>query len=444
MQGMDFAKYEDFLNKLKVGISIFDDNGTFLYVSNEILRTSGRSRADYIGKHIHEFIEKGIYEKSIVDIVYQTKMPEARLQTTVSANGDKRTYYVKVSPIFDGQGNIVYALSERYDLEELNQEYQLAEQIEGAYIVATPSEHSEIIAESEEMKNLLYAAELVAKTDATVLISGESGTGKEVFAHYIHENSVRGNHDLVIVNCASLPETLLEAELFGYEKGAFTGALRGGKPGLIEVANGGTLFLDEINSIPLSVQAKLLRTLETKTFISVGSVKVKQTDFRLIAATNADLEDEVKKGAFRADLYYRLNVIPLELPPLREHKADIIPLIDNYLSFFCKKYSVQKELSREVYNSFLQYDWPGNIRELRNMVERMVVMSTSTTIKIEQIPKAVFPCQPEAEKNCGGDTELAMIKKAWKVNHGIREKMANYLGISRRTLQYKLKKYNLI
>ena len=443
MQETEFIKYVDVLNTLKVGVSIFDDKGTFLFVSNEILRTSGRSRADYIGKTVRQFVEKGIFDKSIVDIVYQTKAPETRLQTTISNSGARRTYCVKVSPIFDGQGNIVYAISERYDVKALNENYKDAEQTGGTYVMTTSAEKSNIIAESEEMKNLLNAAELVAKTDATVLISGESGTGKEVFAHYIHEHSLRKDHELVIVNCASLPENLLEAELFGYEKGAFTGALKSGKMGLIETADQGTLFLDEINSIPLSIQAKLLRTLETKTITRVGSVKTKKVDFRLLAATNADVEEAVRRGEFRADLYYRLNVIPLLLPPLRSHKGDIVPLIDSYLSFFCNKYGVQKELSRDVYSAFLDYSWPGNIRELRNIVERMVVMSTSATIRIEQIPQAIFPHQPENWKKNDEGTERAMIEKALEINQGHRERTAEYLGISRRTLQYKLKKYNL-
>ncbi len=234
------------------------------------------------------------------------------------------------------------------------------------------------------MQAILQTAAQVAQTDSTVLISGETGTGKEVLAKYIHRNSSRADAPIIEINCAALPENLLEAELFGYTKGAFTGALNTGKPGLIEAAHGGTLFLDEINSLPLALQGKFLRVLESHKSKRLGAVEEQEIDFRLLAATNQNLKEGVLAGTFRAALYYRLNVIPLELPPLRERREDIAPLATFFLDYYCKRYSRTKVLSRRVIEQLKAYDWPGNIRELKNVVERLLVTSAAGTLEIYQ------------------------------------------------------------
>ena len=444
----DLLSLEDVLDTLKVGISILDDKGTFLFVSREILRTSGRTRADYIGKTVYQFVEKGIFDKAIVDTVYKTKAPITHIQTTIATNGAKRRYCVTVTPVFDGAGNIEYAISERYDIQALNQDYSranhLAERLKtNVTMDGLAVEDADIIAESTEMQGLLNAAKQVAQTDATVLLSGESGTGKEVFAHYIHKNSPRNQRDLVVVNCAALPETLLEAELFGYEKGAFTGALNTGKTGLIEAAHGSTLFLDEINSVSMSVQAKLLRTLETKTVTRIGSVVPKPVDFRLVAATNADLEAAVRNGHFRADLFFRLNVVPLTVLPLREHKNDIVPLAENFLAFFCRKYGVMKVLSRNIYAAFQQYSWPGNVRELRNVLEFSAYLSPSGLLTPEFFPADLVrreeDCLPLAQRVRA--FEKREIRKLLEKNGQSLEgkkKTAKELGISLASLYNKL------
>ena len=240
------------------------------------------------------------------------------------------------------------------------------------------------------MKHLLEVASQVAATDSTVLILGETGSGKEMLVNYIHRASARASRPLVEINCAALPENLLEAELFGYEKGAFTGALSTGKKGLVEAAHQGTLFLDEINSMPLSVQGKLLRVLESRRSKRLGAVKEREIDFRLLAATNQDLKACVEKGTFRADLYYRLNVIPLEVPPLRSRRDDIVPLTLYFLELYCKKYDRMKVLGRRALEQLQRYDWPGNVRELRNVVERLVVTSASGVVEISQVPESLL------------------------------------------------------
>ncbi len=229
-----------------------------------------------------------------------------------------------------------------------------------------------IIAESKAMQKVLHLAYKVAQVDSTVLLTGESGTGKEVIADYIHRHSRRAQGAFIAVNCASLPEHLIEAELFGYKRGAFTGANMD-RVGLFEAAGGGTLFLDEIGELPYALQAKLLRVLETGTVRRVGSVTNVKVDFRLIVATHRNLKEMVKAGKFREDLYYRLNVVPVQLPPLKARPEDIILLARKFHNDFCRKYDVNFELDIQTINSFLQYDWPGNVRELRNEVERQVI-----------------------------------------------------------------------
>lgn len=234
---------------------------------------------------------------------------------------------------------------------------------------------------------MLSLVDSIAPLDSNVLLYGESGSGKEVIAHYIHEHSKRKDQPLIAVNCASIPESLFEAELFGYEKGSFTGASKEGKVGLVEAANGGTLFLDEVNSLLLSVQGKVLRTIEEKSIQRVGSSQIKKVNFRLIAATNRDLEAMVRSGAFREDLYYRLYVIPIIIPPVRNRKEDIIPLCLYFLHEICQKYNIKKSFSDEVLEEVYNYPWPGNVREVRNFVERMVAMTPRSVQEIKHIPR---------------------------------------------------------
>lgn len=300
------------------------------------------------------------------------------------------------------------------------------------------------------MRRLCQTARKVADIGSTVLLTGETGTGKEVFASYIHNISNRRDHSFIVVDCTSLPESLMESELFGYEKGTFTGALSSGKKGMIESANGGTLFLDEINSLPLSLQGKLLRVIETKTIKKLGSVKPQPVDFRLIVATNVDLTQCIEEKSFRSDLYYRLNVLPFHLPPLRERREDIIPLANRFLEEFQQVYGIRRAFSQQVFDELLEYDWPGNIRELRNFVERSVVMGNAVLERpVSELPAQTEPPPVPLRRSrlAGippGEEEKAVILSALAANNHHREHTARALGISRRTLQYKLKKYHII
>lgn len=302
-------------------------------------------------------------------------------------------------------------------------------------ILSKPQSSSyKIIGESKQIKDVLNLVGKIATTDTTVLILGESGTGKELIARELHNCSKRANHKFVAISCAALPETLLESELFGYKKGAFTGASTD-KQGLFEVADRGSFFLDEIGDAPMTIQMKLLRFLEEKEIVPLGYTKPIKVDVRLIAATNKDLMEEVNKGRFREDLYYRLNVIPVVLPPLRQHKDDISLLANYFLKAVCEKENLgERKLLKSTIEHLKCYSWPGNIRELKHVVERAVILSDSFYIKPEHFGL------PKAKKGKKlRELEETEIKKVLKECNGNVTKAAKVLGIDRKTLYNKLK-----
>lgn len=309
----------------------------------------------------------------------------------------------------------------------------------------------EIIGKSPGIGRILQTVRKIAPTDSTVLITGETGVGKELIARAIHLGSGRREKPFVKVNCASIPEALLESELFGYEKGAFTGAVTS-KPGRFEIAHQGTFFLDEIGEMPLHLQSKLLAVLQDREFERLGGVKTIKVDTRIIAATNKDLDSALNAGEFRPDLFYRLNVVPVHIPPLRERKEDLIPLSDYLLRKFSVKYKKgDLSLSPEAIGAFAGYDWPGNIRELENVLERMVLMSEGDTLGAELLPEEIRGITSSAEtsmlkekiENISKQTERQMIIDALSKTDQNRTKAAELLGISRRTLQTKIKEYGL-
>jgi DNA-binding NtrC family response regulator len=310
-----------------------------------------------------------------------------------------------------------------------------------------------IISASRRMEEALNLVKRVAPSVATVLILGESGTGKELVARAIHYSSPRADQPLVKVNCAALPENLLESELFGHEKGAFTGAV-GRRIGRFEQADQGTIFLDEIGDLSPLLQSKLLRVLQEKEFERVGSSQTLKVDVRVIAATNHNLEEAIQKGTFREDLYYRLNVVTISLPPLRERKEDIPPLIEHFL----KKYSRENQkpvvsLSKEAKDLLMNYPYPGNIRELENIIERAVVLCRGDSITTQDLPLNLQESKAEdlMKEMAGGRTlretleeiERLQINQALEKSHGVQTKAAEELGISERVLRYKMKKYGI-
>lgn len=335
-------------------------------------------------------------------------------------------------------------------IEKAISESELNRELLSTYFDQEP-QFSQIIGQTPKVQEILQTIKKIAPTDSTVLITGETGVGKELIAQEIHLKSPRRDHPFVKVNCAAIPETLMESELFGYEKGAFTGAVTN-KPGRFELAHKGTILLDEIGEMALHLQAKLLEAIQDKSFNRVGGIKTIKVDARIIAATNQDLQSAIQAGKFRSDLYYRLNVVLIQIPPLRERKEDLVPLINYFLKKFSMKYKKRVEnVSPEVMASFSHYHWPGNIRELENVLERMVLMSESETLTPDQLPAEIRGTAPHVEAPTLKEkieaishlTEKQMIIEALNKMGQNRTRTARLLGISRRTLQNKIKEYGL-
>lgn len=359
-------------------IFVLDGNQRIIYVNSVCEKHYGLKPKDVLGKYNVELFEKGYWKPSIVPQVFEQKKPISQKQTT-NLGAELLTTAI---PILSEENEIEYVVITAQELQnyktiKMKSEKDVSHDIE--------DQELNFITNSEKMKNILKFCRKIAAVDSTVLILGESGTGKGVLANYIHQMSKRKDGPFLTINCAAIPGELLESELFGYSQGSFTGANRYGKMGLIEAANKGTLFLDEIGEMSLSLQAKLLQVIQDKQFIPIGGREVKKVDIRIIAATNRNLEEMVKNHQFREDLFYRLNVIDINVPPLRDRREDIIPLAYHFLYKFNKIYDVNKLISQECLDIFTRYLWPGNVRQLENLIERLVVTSDSI-IHQEDLP----------------------------------------------------------
>ncbi|WP_317706708.1 sigma-54 dependent transcriptional regulator [Methylomarinovum caldicuralii] len=312
---------------------------------------------------------------------------------------------------------------------------------------------SNLIGQAPNFESLLRAAKMVAATDVTVLISGETGTGKEELANAIQQSSPRAGRPFITINCAALPESLAESELFGHRKGAFTGATTN-QQGKLQAADGGTLFLDEVDSMPMPLQAKLLRFLETGECQPVGSTETERVDVRIIAATNADLERKIDRGEFRKDLYYRLNVVPLEIPPLRERLEDIPLLARHFLEKAAATHDLPPDkLGKSALRALTDYGWPGNVRELRNVCERLAILLPGQTIEATNLPTEITAARGTLAAVDGihlpadglslEQVEIELIRQALARTRGNRSRSARLLGISRDTLLYRMQKYGI-
>jgi transcriptional regulator with PAS, ATPase and Fis domain len=308
---------------------------------------------------------------------------------------------------------------------------------------ATGGTHVRIVGESAEWRGVLRKATQVASTDTTVLVTGESGTGKEVVARFIHAASARRSRPFIALNCAALPEQLLEAELFGYERGAFTGAHQA-KPGQVELASGGVLFLDEVTEMSLSAQAKFLRVLQEREFQRLGGIRLLKANIRVIAATNRDLRKAVERGEFREDLFYRLGVFDIQIPPLRERAADIVPLSEIFLQEIGRSFGRPPAgLTRDARQALLQYEWPGNVRELRNVLERASILSEGALIEADHLSLHSNARSPRNDTSDLSVVERTMIAKVLQECRGNKTKAARRLGLSRTQLHLRIRKYGL-
>lgn len=359
-------------------IYIADANGITLKTNDAIERLTGIPKEYYIGKDLRYLEKRGIVEKSVTLEVIKQKKPV----TVIQENALGKVLLITGSPVFNEQGEVIRVVTNLRDISELNRLREELSQLRKFHVGDEP-----VVIASKAMERVMELAIRVADTDTTVLLLGESGVGKEVVARMIHRNSRRYEKGAFIkVNCGAIPQELLESELFGYESGAFTGAKKNGKPGMFELAHEGTLFLDEIGEMPLNLQVKLLRVLQDQEFHRVGGVKPIKVNVRIVAATNRDLKKMVAEGAFREDLYYRLYVVPIEIPPLRKRREDILPLVRFFLDKFNRKYQTSKSFTEETLKLLEEYQWPGNIRELANLVERLLVITPSHEIRPEHLP----------------------------------------------------------
>jgi PAS domain S-box-containing protein len=379
---ISFDQMIEVLNNSSDGIMVTDHLGIITYMSPVAYENMGRSEKDLIGKNVDDLVREGRYDHSVV----RDALIKGERTTGIVTVKEGNRVVSTCTPIFDANHKIIMtvtniriqSLMDKY-LEELNSIKAKSRRYKSAieYIGSLDKNKNAVIAESPAMIEILSYLERVAWTTSTVYLQGESGTGKEVLSRFIHNESQRSNEPFIPVNCAAIPTELLESEFFGYEKGSFSGALTKGKPGFFEMADAGTLFLDEIGDMPLPLQTKLLRTIESGEVQRVGGTTLIKTDVRLIVATNKDLALKVKDGTFREDLFYRINVIPVKIPPLRERKEDIVPIAEYFISQFNKKYDTGLTLTTEMKKILEAHSWPGNIRELRNLIERMVIVPGS-------------------------------------------------------------------
>lgn len=384
----DSAFLNQVLNSVIDGIYVLDTKGNIIFVNNEVVHIFGYPKKEILKMNVHQLYIDSTIDICLIDLTLARQSPQTELQTFFTATYPKGEQMMTTQiPIFDSFGKIKYCVGVIHNINEFASRYHShnLKKPPTKYQIPPPHISKDMVIGDPKMFDLLQSISNVANSSASILITGESGVGKEVVAHHIHKTSNRRDKPFIHLNCASFPETLLEAELFGYEKGSFTGA-SSGKQGLIETANMGTLFLDEINSMPLSTQGKLLTILDNKKIRRIGSTKETSVDFRLITATNENLEILIAQKKFRADLYYRCNVIPVNIPPLRERPGDIRLLINHFLNYYNEKYDLSKNFSEKVYSRLESYHWPGNVRELRNTIERIVLMTDRSVSQIADLP----------------------------------------------------------
>ena len=442
------------------GIHLTDGQGKVIYINAAYTRTTGILPEQVVGRFVRDIEAEGrLYKGSVTEEVIQTRK---RVNSVAWIYGLEKEVLVTGTPVFDEDGTLCYVVTNTRDFGGLN---ELKEQLDAlrresgkdkeelAFLRRQQIKGREIMCHSECMKKVRELVKTVAATDVTVLITGESGTGKEVVADEIYRSSNRCDKPFIKVNCAAIPSELLESELFGYEGGAFTDARRRGKAGMFELANGGVILLDEIGDMPFSLQTKLLRVLQEREIMRIGGTKNIKLNIRVIASTNRDLRREIREKRFREDLYYRLNVVPIHLNPLRERKEEIPYLTLEFLHTFEKRHNKRVSIERDAMRALTEYDWPGNIRELENVIERLVVTDTAgsidrgmvlSTLNLTPLQRMESDQQGEAAglKDCLRRYERELIMEALK-KYGSKRRAAKALRIDHSTLVKKCQNYGI-
>ncbi|WP_313758016.1 sigma 54-interacting transcriptional regulator [Tissierella sp.] len=408
-------RINDILDSSYDGIYITDGEANTIMVNKAYERIAGIKIDELIGRNMRDLVKEGYISQSATLLV----LKDRKVNTIEQNFKTGKKALVTATPVFNNNGDITMVVTNVRDITEL---YELKEKLDEKenltkkYSVELEAmkiellKNNDLIAMDKKMLDIIQMAIRVAPIDTTVLITGETGVGKEEIAKLIYKNSNREAKQFIKVNCGSIPKTLIEAELFGYERGAFTGANKEGKIGLFEVADGGTIFLDEIGELPLDMQVKLLRVLQDGQFTRVGGIEEITVDVRILAATNRNLEEMVREKLFREDLYYRLNIVPITIPPLRDRRDDIIPLIHSFLNKLNKKYGFKKTISSEALKILYSYEWKGNVRELRNIIERIMVMSEKDIISKSDLPKSILAW--DKAQNVINENEIVPLKQA--------------------------------
>ena len=433
-----------------------------LFVNKRYEQLTGLKKEELIGRLVTELVNEGKYDVVLNPDIVKTGKPKTSTQVTRLG----RNVILDGYPVFNEAGKVALVVTFVRDVTLLS---QMKEQIDhqqsmidkcrdGVQLLVSKNfDSNPMLFNSPQMQTLIDLADRISRTDATVLLLGETGVGKDILARRIHERSPRANKPFFKIDCATIPANLIESELFGYEPGAFSGANTKGKPGFFEMADTGTLFLDEIGELPVTMQAKLLRVLQDQEVMRLGSTKVKKVDIRIIAATNRDLHDAVKEGTFRSDLYYRLRVAVLNIPPLRERTGDILPLAEYFMAKFGAKYRKHVKLSDSTKRLLESYRWPGNVREMENLIQSLIVTRDKQLIENSDLPNHMMQYEEDKKniiiKSALGegkrslsdimeDLEKNFLKQALD-HYGSVTETAKALKVDRATVYRKMKKHAL-
>lgn len=447
-------------------IFVTDETGTCIRVNPSCERHYGLQGIELLGRNVFEMEEKKIFYPSATVMVLREKKPVTMIQSTSTG----RRLHVTANPVFDESGNLFRVVSNSLDITEILTLKKQVEEMEkvikeyNGQLERLRQSHfgrkGALIAKSKAMKRVLQLLERVSQVNTSVMLLGESGVGKSEVAFWLHNISNRKEKAFIEVNCGAIPASLFESELFGYEAGAFSGALSSGRAGLLESANEGTLFLDEVGELPLELQTKLLQVIQNQSFMRVGGRELKKVDVRFITATNQDLEKMVSEGTFRKDLYYRLNVVPVKIPALHERTEDLIELIFLFMERINEKYHFQKTLSPSVLDKLLAYHWPGNVRELENVLERIAITSDCSEIYTDSLfdnlrsegyhQSEQMVSKEDFLKRLVSDPENTLDKMLFQVEQeifahfskelGSMRKVAQRLGVSQSTISRRYKK----
>ncbi|MDD3981731.1 MAG: sigma 54-interacting transcriptional regulator [Spirochaetia bacterium] len=440
------------IESVSTGVLVLDKNGNVVHINKIGAQILGQDQAQAQGKHVTKIVD---FRPVILDVL-ESGRGYLEKEVLIQSPSRGRLRFIKSAIVIkDKRSRLVGVIDTFRLVETMNRIHPKVGKAKARY------SFSDIIGNQPVFLEAINLSRVAAQSDAPVLIEGESGTGKEMFAHAIHQASARASGPLVIVNCSSLPHTLIESELFGYESGSFTGARKEGYQGKFEQADGGTIVLDEIGEMPQDMQAKLLRVLQDLSFTRIGGTKTITVDTRVIASTNKKLREEIQKGSFREDLYYRLNVLRIQPPPLRERLDDIPLLVSHFVTKNALHHGrVIPEVEKAVVAAFQEYQWPGNVRELENVIERAILISRDNRITMRELPDYIYTSiqgklqeknppraepepEPEPEPLNLESAERRQVAKALKEAEGNISACAKLLGISRNTLYRKMKQYSL-